>query len=69
VKEQAFCSKALKRQATPKVLSGATALRRPAMNRDDLIKAYRDNGASWPALVGLYGLLIGGMILSAQAIL
>ena len=39
------------------------------MNRDDLIKAYRNNAASWPALVVVYAIIIGGMLLSAQAIL
>lgn len=39
------------------------------MNRDDLIKAYRENAASWPALVGVYAILIGGMLLSAHMIM
>jgi hypothetical protein len=39
------------------------------MNRDEWIKAYRDKSASWPALVVVYGIIIGGMMLSAQAIM
>jgi hypothetical protein len=39
------------------------------MSRDDLIREYRMRGASWPALVGVYGLLLAAMLLSAMAIL
>lgn len=39
------------------------------MNRDDMIKAYRNNAASWPALLVVYAIVIGGMLLSAHAIL
>lgn len=39
------------------------------MNRDEWIKAYHNNAGSWPALVGIYALIIATMVLSAQAII
>ena len=39
------------------------------MNRDDWIKTYHNHAGSWPALVGVYVLLICGMLLSANAML
>ena len=39
------------------------------MNRDEWIKAYRENSASWPALVGVYAIIIAAMLLSANAII
>jgi hypothetical protein len=39
------------------------------MNKDDLIRAYRENAGSWPAIVGVYAILVGGMALSASFIL
>lgn len=39
------------------------------MNRDEWIKTYRNNAASWPALFVVYGIIIGGMLVSAQAII
>ena len=34
------------------------------MTRDDLIREYRQHGASWPALVGVYALIVGAMVFS-----
>lgn len=39
------------------------------MDKDDLIRMYRNNAASWPAVVGLYSILVGGLIASATAVL
>lgn len=39
------------------------------MNKDDMIRAYRNNAASWPAVVGLYAVLLGGWVLAAQSML
>jgi hypothetical protein len=39
------------------------------MTKDDMIRAYRVNSASWPAIVGLYAVLVGGMVFSASAML
>jgi len=38
------------------------------MNRDDLIREYRDRTASWQAVVLLYAILVGAMIATASAI-
>ena len=38
------------------------------MTRDELIREYRMRSASWPALVGVYAIIVGTMILSAMAI-
>lgn len=38
------------------------------MNRDEMIREYRTRGASWPALIGVYAILVGTMVLSAMAI-
>lgn len=37
------------------------------MTRDELIREYRMRGASWPALLGVYGILVATMVLSAMA--
>ncbi|WP_256372742.1 hypothetical protein [Roseibium sp. RKSG952] len=34
------------------------------MTRDDLIREYREHSASWPALVGVYALIVGIMALT-----
>lgn len=39
------------------------------MNKDDLIREYRQNGASWPAIVGVYCLLVSGLFFSASSML
>ena len=39
------------------------------MNRDDLIREHRMSGASWPALVGVYAVIVAAMVLSAMAII
>ncbi len=40
-----------------------------AMDKDDLIRAYRNHSGTWPALLGLYGLVVAGFFASAYAIL
>ena len=39
------------------------------MNKDTLIREYRNRASTWHALAGVYAIIIGGMILSATAIL
>ena len=39
------------------------------LTKDQLIREYRNAGASWPALVVVYGLLLGTMVLSASAMI
>ena len=39
------------------------------MTRDELIREYRNRSASWPALVLIYGILLGTMALTASAII
>jgi len=39
------------------------------MTKDEMIRAYHRNAASWPALLLVYGILVGSMLLSASAIL
>ncbi len=39
------------------------------MTRDQLIREIRNNGASWPALLVVYGMLVGTLVLTAQAII
>ncbi len=39
------------------------------MTRDDFIREYRNRAGSWPALVGVYGIIVACMVLSAMAIL
>lgn len=39
------------------------------MNKDNLIREYRNRASSWQALAGVYALIIAGMVLSASAIL
>lgn len=39
------------------------------MTRDKLIREMRNNGASWPALLVVYGMLLGTLFLTAQAII
>jgi hypothetical protein len=36
------------------------------MTKDEMIRAYIRNGASWPALVFVYAILVGTMVISAQ---
>lgn len=38
------------------------------MDRDKMIREFRANGASWPALVSVYAIIVGTMVLSAIAI-
>ena len=38
------------------------------MTKDEMIRTYNRNAASWPALVFVYGILLGTMFLSAAAI-
>ncbi|SDF86553.1 hypothetical protein SAMN05660686_02608 [Thalassobaculum litoreum DSM 18839] len=38
------------------------------MTKDEMIRTYNRNAASWPALVFVYGILLGTMVLSASAI-
>lgn len=38
------------------------------MTKDEMIRAYNRNAASWPALVFVYGIIVGTMVLSASAI-
>ncbi len=38
------------------------------MDRDAWIRAYRNNAASWPALLVVYAILVGAMVLSGMAI-
>jgi hypothetical protein len=39
------------------------------MNRDELIRELRMHSASWQAVVILYGIIVGTMVVSAMAIL
>ncbi len=39
------------------------------MTKDDLIREYNRRAASWPALVGIYVLLIGVMAFAAMSII
>lgn len=39
------------------------------MNRDELIRELRMHSATWQAVVVVYALIVGTMILSAMAIL
>lgn len=39
------------------------------MTKDDMIRAYRNNSASWPAVVGLYSIIVGTLMVSANAVL
>ncbi|MHA7775215.1 hypothetical protein [Roseibium sp. M-1] len=34
------------------------------MTRDELIREYKEHSGSWPALVGVYAVLVGAMVLS-----
>lgn len=54
-----------KMRTVPKTKSALEA----EMTKDDMIRAYRVNSASWPAIVGLYAVLVGGMVFSASAML
>lgn len=38
------------------------------MTKDDLVREYNQRAASWPALVGVYAILVGLMVLSAYSI-
>lgn len=39
------------------------------MDKDMLIREYRNRASSWHAVAGVYVIIIGGMVLSATAIL
>jgi hypothetical protein len=39
------------------------------MDRDDLIRELRSTGASWPALLGIYTVIVGAMIWSAMSMI
>lgn len=39
------------------------------MTKDQLIREYRNSSASWPAIVGLYLVIVGGLVASASTIL
>jgi hypothetical protein len=41
--------------------------RRRDMDREDLIREYRLSGASWPALLVVYGLIIGTLVLTGMS--
>ena len=43
--------------------------RRYTMNRDELIRELRMHSATWQAVVVVYALIVGTMVLSAMAIL
>ncbi|ASP34214.1 hypothetical protein CHH27_13945 [Labrenzia sp. VG12] len=34
------------------------------MTRDDLIREYKEHSGTWPALVGVYALIVGAMVVS-----
>ncbi|WP_268956893.1 hypothetical protein [Roseibium aggregatum] len=34
------------------------------MTRDELIREYKEHSGTWPALVGVYGVIVGTMLLS-----
>lgn len=38
------------------------------LTRDQLIREYRNNAASWPAVVGVYGVIVATMIACGAAI-
>ena len=38
------------------------------MTRDEMIREYNLRGASWPALVGVYAIIVGVMVLTAFSI-
>ena len=38
------------------------------LTRDDLIRETRSRSASWPALVFVYGIIVGTLVLTANAI-
>ncbi len=46
----------------------AAAPEEAEMTKDDMIRAYNRNAASWPALAFVYSILLGTMVLSASAI-
>jgi len=37
------------------------------MTRDDLIREYKERSGTWPALVAVYGLILGTMVLTGVA--
>ncbi len=39
------------------------------MNKDTLIREYRNRATTWQVVAGVYALIIGGMVLSASVIL
>jgi len=38
------------------------------MTRDELNKELRMHSATWPAVVSVYGIIVGAMVVSAMAI-
>ncbi|WP_428673914.1 hypothetical protein [Roseibium sp.] len=34
------------------------------MTRDELIREYKEHSGNWPALVGVYAMIVGAMALS-----
>ena len=38
------------------------------MTRDELIREYHNRRGSWPALLGVYAILLGTLILTGMAI-
>lgn len=51
-----------------RVKQAAEPYRIEQMNKDDLIKEMRVQAGSWQALVIVYGVIVGTMVLSAMAI-
>lgn len=40
-----------------------------SLTKDDLIREYNEHSASWPAIVGLYSVIVGMLFLSASFII
>ena len=38
------------------------------LTKDDLIREYREHSASWPAIVGLYAVIVAMLFISASFI-
>ena len=49
-------------------MGGPATPEEATMTKDEMIRAYNRNAASWPALVFVYGIIVGTMVLSASAI-
>jgi hypothetical protein len=39
------------------------------MDKDNWIREFRSGGASWPALLGVYSVIVGAMIWSAMSMI